>query len=104
LAGLAALCLFTLGAVPHAPLADSAHGPVAAVVQAAQHGDQTIVTRSAAPHVTALKTPATYGGLAVAGGLLALCVWLLAVGRGRGHRPRTLDRGSRLSRAPPLTA
>jgi hypothetical protein len=104
LAGLAAICLFTLGAVPHAPAADSAHGPVAAVVQAGQHGDQTIVTRSAAAHVTALKTPATYGELAVAGALLALCGWLLATGRARGRRPNTLDCGSRLSRAPPLTA
>jgi hypothetical protein len=104
LAGLVALGLFTFGIVPHASSESAARSPSAPVAAAGSHLDQVVLTRTPESHVTALKSPATYGDLAIGVALLGLGAGLLAAQRGRRRTLFSWRYGPRLSRAPPLAA
>ena len=104
LAGLVALGLLTFGIVPHSASVGHASMPSAPVAQAASHVDPVVFTRAPTSHVAIVKTPAPYGDLAVGAAVFALVAWLFAARRGHGRAPRSVRRGPRLSRAPPLTA
>jgi hypothetical protein len=104
LAGFVALGLFTFGIVPHASSENAARIPIAPVAAAGSHPDQVVLTRAPSSPVLSLKTPATYGDLAIGVALLGLVAWLLAARPSRRRVLPALRYGPRLSRAPPLAA
>ena len=104
LAGLVALSLLTFGIVPHGSASASGHTTNAPVAAAGGHLDQVVLTRTPSAHLVTLKSPVSYGDLAVAAAVLCLAGWLLTAGAAPGSARSSRLLGARLSRAPPPIA
>jgi hypothetical protein len=104
LAGLVALSLLTFGIVPRTSAAGAGRPTSVPVVQSGGHLDQVVLTRTQSSHVASLKSPVSYGDLAVGSIMFGLGAWLLVAARSRRRVSSSLIRGPRLSRAPPVTA